>query len=346
MIERSAWPWGALLDWLTFCHLPIRGNRPLHAFSCWCIGACLAYGWGSTWPIAILGIYGAVRFLIALLNNLFLMAVFVALAAGSVAFPPLAIVAVGLMIYLLLKRLDYFYTHWRVICLGILLYSLFSFQAWGGPFFDGVGIPPSPGLLVAFFPVMLTVVWAVDKILCSFYLRGYTTNQIHEIATTVPFMFALLLLAIAGIAADFVPDASIDVVGDPPIDPPTEPSPAPEVMTVNSYARTNPDGILENNLSYRGDVPNGTPESPGVHVVRGHIRTAPDGILENNLSYEGPSSTEAQPDAQNATDLLGDTKSEGTGAIEHSPKNVRIVAAVTPKHVEKSQPDDSGNSRT
>jgi hypothetical protein len=39
---------------------------------------------------------------------------------------------------------------------------------------------------------------------------------------------------------------------------------------VKSYVRTNPDGIVENNLSYHG--PNAAPVNSDVHIVKGHFR--------------------------------------------------------------------------
>ena len=63
---------------------------------------------------------------------------------------------------------------------------------------------------------------------------------------------------------------------------------APRTIETGPYIRSNADGIVENNLSYEGVRPPGTPEPSGYHQVGGHLRTQPDGIVENNLSYRGP----------------------------------------------------------
>jgi hypothetical protein len=247
----------------------------------------------------ILLLYGALRTIVMLFRNLPLLFVFVALGVGSSLFPPLAIVAVILVIWLIVRRLAYLYTHRRVIGFGTVLYLLAGLQIPVAlallPIVVGwVRAEPLDAALVL-VPLLCTggliVSVLADRQLREFYAVGYTTEQIHELSSTVPFIFLLLILSIIGIGADFGLDSPVEAPVDG-VDPVPDLAPDADVVPgaartadVAAYIRSNPDGIVENNLSFEGDVPPGTPEPTGLHAVRGHIRTVADGVPENNLSY-------------------------------------------------------------
>ncbi|MEO0600083.1 MAG: hypothetical protein AAF211_01530 [Myxococcota bacterium] len=165
------------------------------------------------------------------------------------------------------------------------------------------------------------------------YADGYTTERAAVVALTAPTVILLLLVAIAGVGIDFFPDAAPDIgldVAPEPVPGPTVEGPpaAPDLVAVDGYVRSNPDGIVENNLSYDGPRPPDTPEAPGYHTVRPHVRTAPDGILENNLSYEGP-----PPESAN-TALRPSLEVPRPPAVELGP----VVESVPPTVVEPATP--------
>jgi len=267
---------------------------------------------GSFWTLTA---YGAVLLLIQLLRNLQILCLFIVLSVGAVFFPPLTIVLVGVIIYLIVTRLSYIAQHWVLMAAGFGLYGLgyVADQVMVHVLYDIARIS-APLLGVSFtlwaVPVVLVGLGAhlLHRALWVAYRAGYRPFDVLTITLTAPAIIILLLLSIFGIGGDFVPDVAPEVAPDlgPDVAPRgavngvVEPAAAgslrgtttPELVEVRGYIRSNPDGIVENNLSYKGPRPLGTPEAPGLHQVQGHVRTAPDGIVENNLSYRGPTTAQ------------------------------------------------------
>lgn len=280
----------------------------------------LALGWFIPITLPLLTLYGGARLLVMLLRTLWLLGLFIAIALGSLIFPPLAIVGVGIVIWLVVSRISYLIEHAAIIADGLLLYAIGGLQltlfASGGAFWVGglfgvssIGalgrLEGAAGVVLACALVALGTAALLNTRLRSHYGRGYTCAQVHEIATTVPFVLLLLIVAIAGVAFDVAIDVGVEGAPDAPppdapppeVPPPTVDAPpavpeAPGTVEVAGYVRSNPDGIPQNNLSWEGSRPPGTPEPTGFHEVRGHVRTLGDGIPENNFSYRG-----APPDA-------------------------------------------------
>lgn len=311
---------GALLSVVTRpsgAGLPQRVGPRLHAATCFGVALALLAAIVSPVSFVLLCAYGGVRLLIMLLRSLWLLLVFGLIALGSLVFPPLAVLGILLVIWIVVSRLAYLAEHFRIIVDGLVLYLVLGALGLGvgpvaGPAALGsaaVLLTPATAALavggVAF--AVLVLANLVDLRLRAHYERGYTCSQVHEIATTVPFVLLLLILAIAGVAMDVAVDANVDVApGDAPppdVSPPDAPLSAPEpvpdppgTVEIAGYVRSNPDGIIENNISFEGPRPAGTPDPPGYHGVEAHVRTLPDGIEANNLSYRGaPEAIAAEP---------------------------------------------------
>ena len=291
--------------------LPESTSCGLHAMTT--VGLALLAVVGSFLPISllILCLCGAYRLLMLLLKKLWLLGLFVALFLGSLVFPPLGLVAIAVVIFIVGSRINYLWTHRSLVGLGLSLYTLAAAQTLLLPavLLHALRYPGVSGAWVWVITLLvsavlfLTVAALVNLTLRRYYKLGYNCRQIHDIATTVPFVLLLLVLAIVGFAFDLTVDTGVDVSPDVDAAPPDAPGGVgtveaapgsvpepPGYVQVGSYVRSNPDGIVENNMSFEGVRPEGTPEPTGYHSVRGHVRTAPDGIAENNLSYTGPAS--------------------------------------------------------
>lgn len=268
----------------------------------------------------IVPVIGGLLLLAELFKNIEMLGLFFGLFILSLIFPPFAIVAVCVCFYLIMKRLDYIETHKDVIGSGIFFYvmtvitngiSMGMVMLFSNIVLYGNTILSAPlvgkkifGVImlvgVSFIVLLLAIYFffmgissLLNNLLRDFYSKGYTPMAIVTIGLTAPAVLLILLLSIIGIGFDFFPDVAPDIVIDvapdvtPDIDAVHHNS---NVVEVKSYMRSNPDGIVENNLSYTGEKSIGTPEPSGYHSVKSHIRTAPDGIVENNLSFTGEKS--------------------------------------------------------
>ena len=280
--------------------------------SCVTAGVLVALSFFCPVALPLLLIYGFARLVAALFRNIGLLIVFAILIGLSIINSGFAALTVVVILALILYRVDVIRTHWSVMKWGLQIYAgagvlavasllwlSLAVELVRGPFFFLVATAAVICIPSAIAAGALAASW-VDRSLREFYKNGYTANQVHELATTAPMVLILLLLSVVGIGFDLLVDTGVDAgVGSdaPPADPPPNPQGSaavdvaaepPGTIEIAPYARTHPDGILENNLSYEGIRPVGTPEAPGTHIVEAHVRTLPDGIVENNLSYRGP----------------------------------------------------------
>jgi hypothetical protein len=251
-------------------------------------------------------------------------------APGLIGF--LAHVAVvAVLVWIIVRRWNYFREHSAIVWVGLAAYSLAFLAAvaavrvwllWPEYVASGGGIAPSGAIVVLLTcggVGLVGVEWVCSLALRKMEARGHGPALVVHVATTLPLLGILLVLATVNVITSIVgffdsvgvpidpvpPDPAFDPVAPEPAFDPVAPEPAfntvapdappaevgvpeaPGTVRIAPYERTIPDGVLENNLSYQGPRPPGTPDVPGTEVVSGHVRTLPDGIVENNLSYRG-----------------------------------------------------------
>ncbi|WP_416828473.1 hypothetical protein [Ectobacillus polymachus] len=244
------------------------------------------------------------------------MLLFLAITAAIVTILPfLAPVAVILMIVFFFMRLNYIFQNWKAIIGGILVYGSFFWM-----------ISNASHVYLNFLQALIAC--GLGSVFLHFYMKvlynhGYSASQALEIMGAVPVVLLALLLPFLKMF-DFADltlfhghfsDGTTHVTGAQ-----TE-VPAAGVHHVNSYMRTAPDGIVENNLSYHG--PGKIPNTPTVHVDS-YVSTNPDGIVENNLSYHGSSHTAESSDSLTVSPDAHPSGSDvhiGTGVIVNEKEN-------------------------
>jgi hypothetical protein len=203
------------------------------------------------------------------------------ISALVAAFPPLFPVFIVLMLIFLFMRIDFIIENWRPIVAGLIFYVGAAFVASLG----NAGVQ-SGG---SFYPPIVLAVFnsfALHFILTWLYTHKYSVGSALGIMGSVPIIIICLLLPFITHAVDVLIDSSFmgDAVTFDTYNPNISNVPDPGMHNVQGYIRTNPDGIVENNLSYDGSGAYHDPYTE-THYVREHVRTNPDGIEENNLSY-------------------------------------------------------------
>lgn len=234
----------------------------------------------------IIGLFAG-YFLVTAWSMLATMLIFSVVVGGLVAaFPFLAPFAFVLMIILFFMRIQYIFKNWRPIFAGLALYGfvymfyqnpriLFLLHA---PFRDVLYTKHSPLLAqyvtacIQNFVFWLNISWpavVLQIVLCWLYRRGYSASSAMAIMGSIPLVIlAMLLPFLKVIGADAVFDTHTGAMGahdgmaqDPYVRAPgyhqvhgyDRVEPNGQVQHVDPYIRSNPDGILENNLSYHGE---------------------------------------------------------------------------------------------
>ena len=237
---------------------------------------------GARFPFAFAATCGVglLLLLLSMLRHPRALLIVIALTLGTAVFPPLAIVAVLYGLYLILSRIAYVIHNIGLIAAGFGWYGLTLAADLGmEPLlhllaaYGGRGVDKTAALVLAMAAVAQPVALLLHLGLRRAYGRHRHPLQVLTIALTAPAVVLMLLLALVG----FV-DPAVELAPDvPPPEPVPEPpvGAAPEPIAVNAHLRTLPDGIPENNLSYRGPVPEGVPEAPGLIEVPPHLRGGP-----------------------------------------------------------------------
>jgi hypothetical protein len=265
-------------------HLVTQARSPFHCLAVALYGLAIASGlFAPQAPLAILIVFFLVTAL-PLLWRMILLGIVVAVVLAVLPF--LAPVAIIVMIIIFFARLGYIVEHWRPVVAGVVVYGFGALMvAWGmsPPALLGIG---GQGPLL--FLVLAAIgVGLMHGLMLWQYANGYTATTALGIMGAVPLTLALVVLPFlklfSGHAGD-VGHAPADSLHDAGGYHGAEPAP-PGYTHVDAYLRTNPDGIVENNLSYNGPHPATPGGGPATHVVGPHLRSLPDGIVENNLSY-------------------------------------------------------------
>ena len=215
----------------------------------------------------ILIIYMIIASIKILLKSIHILILFVFLSVASAVFPPIALIEIGLAIYFIIRRFRFFFDNIGAVILGLFIYIppvLYGF------FTSDKDAPATFLVLTCFFVPICHIG------LRALYSRGYSFKQASEIMGISPLLVLSLILPFLKLEIMIADSIAIEGV---------EVNSSPEMVEVGEHIRTAPDGIVENNISYRGV--DAQPINSNIYEVSEHIRTAPDGIVENNISYRG-----------------------------------------------------------
>lgn len=293
-------------------------------------------------------------FLVTAAPMLKTMILFSILIGGLVTVMPfLAPIALVLMIVFFLMRINYVIQNWRPVLVGLLVYGFAVFLV-------SVNIRSILGIL--FFPQIAPFLYSIsgstamlllptlDALLCGIilhllliwlYRNGYTSTTALGIMGGVPLVIIAMVLPFLKVFAETGPavDFAHTSHGDAHMQGYAAKG-APGYTHINSYVRSVPDGIAENNLSANhGGDGHQIPEAK-LQIVKAHWRSNPDGIAENNLSYHGQhtmkdtTTISGQPEHIKAPYIMDSSKHENrpvpdkTKQLFHNKKFLVAMAAI------------------
>lgn len=217
----------------------------------------------------VLGIL-VITFIVLTFKRIISIIIWAVVILGAVLiFPFLAPFAVLLMIYLLVSRIHYLYDNWRPVLVGLIFYGyLFSFM--------DIHRYLLVSKLLRSLPIEILLVFSITCIMHFLlnwvYRHYYSIDEALYIMITFPLLIILILLAFVHVVDGFdAPDGvdgdfaganhdAVNVRGDVP--PPDgyhythsydRIGPSGDIVHVRGYVASNPDGIIENNLSYHGN---------------------------------------------------------------------------------------------
>lgn len=212
---------------------------------------------------------------------IYMMLAFSLIAGGLCAvFPFLAPVAFIIMIVLFIARIGFILKNWRAVISGLMVYGLAFVLYFRMDWLNTLYRPIYRGLatIVNTFPhVFFTVVHAsllvrvlaltalaaliafvFQLLLYWLYRNGYSSSGALNIMGSIPLVIIALVLPFLKAAAGGVVSHE-GLVKAPPgyhhVNGYTRIAPDGHTEYVHDYIRSNPDGILENNLSYHGNHP-------------------------------------------------------------------------------------------
>ena len=237
------------------------------------------------WPITLVGIilfflYYIWRRILSILLSAILCIAIIALL------PFLAPIAFVIMVILFFRRINYFFDNFPVMLVGFYMYGVAWFSIAYTTNFHFHQPSLEMTLIIATFSTLI-----FHFLLKGLYKLGYTLDIALPMMATMPLIILLLILpfvkaidAFEGSGGDIVSDSAetshngnIDSVG--------------EVRSLYNSTSENIDHInVDSNpgTHYTNDYyrmgSNGE-----IQHVRGYVATNPDGVLENNFSYKGES---------------------------------------------------------
>jgi hypothetical protein len=237
------------------------------------------------WPITLVGIilfflYYSWRRILSILLSAILCIAIIALL------PFLAPIAFVIMVILFFRRINYFFDNFPVMLVGFYMYGVAWFSIAYTTNFHFHQPSLEMTLIIATFSTLI-----FHFLLKGLYKLGYTLDIALPMMATMPLIILLLILpfvkaidAFEGSGGDIVSDSvetshngNIDSVG--------------EVRSLYNSTSENIDHInVDSNpgTHYTNDYyrmgSNGE-----IQHVRGYVATNPDGVLENNFSYKGES---------------------------------------------------------
>lgn len=202
-----------------------------------------------------------------------------AIAALLVAVMPfLAPIAFIIMVIIFFARLGYIIENWRAVVAGFYMYGVAGL--YGTMAYDqaehNAYLYDKPSMMMGLINAAI-ITFLFHRIMVWLYENGYTTRTALPIMGIAPLLIMLLFMpfikAFDGfdVGADTVD--TVDTVDA--VDPTTH-------ATETPISTDNP-GYHHTSDYYR------TAADGSVQHVRGYVATNPDGIVENNLSYRGVS---------------------------------------------------------
>jgi hypothetical protein len=237
------------------------------------------------WPITLVGIilfflYYSWRRILSILLSAILCVAIIALL------PFLAPIAFVIMVILFFRRINYFFDNFPVMLVGFYMYGVawFSIAYTTNFHFHQPSIEMI--LIIATFSTLI-----FHFLLKGLYKLGYTLDIALPMMATMPLIILLLILpfvktidAFEGSGGDIVSD-SVETSHNSNIDSVGEVrslynSPSENIDHIN--VDSNPGTHYTNDYYRMGS--NGE-----IQHVRGYVATNPDGVLENNFSYKGES---------------------------------------------------------
>jgi hypothetical protein len=241
-------------------HLIVLQN-PVHLFTIFFYGLicslCIAVPYASLVAMGITVVIMLFYYIVQLFKNIW----FWLIVIGCIIFPPAAPFVVIIMVLL---RMRFLFQHKKAIFYGIIIYLVpllinYSFTNMGDNYYSySHSYHPLIYITIFFSSSIL-----IHCFLISLYKRGYVLKNAIILMLEFPVLFILLIISVAG--------AFDGHLFDKPVND-THFSDAhyydsPGVHEVQSYVRHGANGDLQ--------------------FVNAHLRTNPDGILENNFSYKG-----------------------------------------------------------
>lgn len=190
--------------------------------------------------------------------------------------PPLAPVAFIIMVIIFIFRLSYIIDNWRAVAAGFYMYGVAAFYGYSeNSFYLYYGLFNNILFYYGFgFVQAAAVTFIFHRIMMWLYRNGYTTKTAMPIMGIAPLLIILLLMPFIKAFDGF--DAGADTSAD------TAEASFDSADTASDTAVTSDSpGYHHTNDYYR------TAADGSVQHVRGYIATNPDGIVENNLSYKG-----------------------------------------------------------
>lgn len=249
----------------------------------------------------------------------------------SLLLPFLAPVIFIVMIVLFFLRIGYVIQNWRPFLSGILLYGMSAILIARSFYL----LSFSSGSLLLSSIIEGIVMSVLSLIFLRYILRwlyqfNYSSYAALGIMGSVPviiiaFVLPFLKLHIGG--EFFSTETAIETkpvngqtsvgtseaIGTRTIAPTSQ-----NIIQVNEYIRTAPDGELTNNFSYNG--PDKTTPNEKIVKVESHLRTTPDADLTNNLSYRDASNIEeasidTKLDKSTKDKIIDQTQATVTGQV-------------------------------
>ncbi len=204
-----------------------------------------------------------------------------AIAAALVALLPfLAPIAFIIMVIIFFARLGYIIENWRAVMAGFYVYGVsffYGIMAYeNSRHYRYLIYHVSESTIIFGLIHAAIVTFFFHRIMMWLYENGYTTKTALPIMGIAPLLIMLLFMPFIKAFDGF--DAGVDTAADTTVDTVDTVTPA----TDTPIAADNP-GYHHTSDYYR------TAADGTVQHVRGYVATNPDGIVENNLSYKGVS---------------------------------------------------------
>jgi hypothetical protein len=217
-------------------------------------------------------------YLLQMIKNIWFWIIFI----GCLIFPP---AAPFVMIFMIFLRMRFLFNHRRAIFYGVILYAVPVLINYSCTNMDHENFLNSESYahfssfsLFAYLGVFLCSAVMMHLMLYSLYKKGYVLKNAIILMLEFPVLFILLVIAVAGVFDGHLFDKPVNdnhfsssdhsgfdyshshsgdfhSYGDPgvhEVQSYVRHGSNGELQFVRAYIRTNPDGIPENNFSYRG----------------------------------------------------------------------------------------------